>query len=543
MLKIKSLFRQSNIGPMIIVVLILLSLYGLTMSRFFAESPSKGFSREIEIAEVFSGINEFIESHVNSLVLPDDTVLITAIDDQVVKIIKVSPAGKVIKENVINLNLYHARELSTSIDQEGNLRLIYLQGNLYKVIIDLNTFDYKGTKIADDVDAFVQEGDTIIFQQASDLYGMNINDPSKVMPILTGPIKSYALDQDPSTGIYHLMATIRNTIEVDIVYVQFDESLEINNNFLIREASASTYLKYIRGLHVKDDLVTAIFVWTDPLYGKNNLTIHQYDTHTSNLITDYRREFSLHKSPFTILDVKEDQVKILLQEKVHYGVNIVEVLISKDQDTKITPLTKTKRLSMSSNYFQIGEDQGLVFFDLIDNKKVIYFASSNQALIDKTTMVITINPIRIVGIIFIVGVLSAFFSAVYYVLACGIGPFLLLMLMNKYLPNIKHKEYFKSLVSVTLHLALKLYLIYYIIHGLGTYVLRPPTIGNEPYIYIFMVITSIISYLLMVRHYRWNLEYEASITLSYLHFLFYEYIIFTLSVFIYIVTYMVIGKI
>jgi len=98
-------------------------------------------------------------------------------------------------------------------------------------------------------------------------------------------------------------------------------------------------------------------------------------------------------------------------------------------------------------------------------------------------------------------------------------------------------------VCAILHLALMISLIYYIIHVMGTFVLRPLMIGNEPYIYIFMVITSIISYYLMVRHYRWNREYERTITLSYLQFLFYEYIIFTLVVFIYIATYMIIGKI
>ena len=115
--------------------------------------------------------------------------------------------------------------------------------------------------------------------------------------------------------------------------------------------------------------------------------------------------------------------------------------------------------------------------------------------------------------------------------------------MNKFLPDFKNKEYVKSLVSAILHMGLKLSLIYYIIHVMGTYVLRPPIIGNEPYIYMFMVFTSIISYYLMVRHYRLNREFEKTITQSYLHFLFYEYIILTLVVFIYIVTNMVIGKI
>ncbi|MBE0451744.1 MAG: hypothetical protein IBX70_12980 [Clostridia bacterium] len=339
------------------------------------------------------------------------------------------------------------------------------------------------------------------------------------------------------------MATIRNTNLVDLVYVQFNEDLEVEKNFLIEEGSNNTYIKFIRELHVEEDLVTAIFEWTDRVSGENNLTVHQYDIHTSKKLTDYSRKFSMHDSPPTILDVKDDQVKVLIQESVHYGVNCVEVLMSEDQASQITPLTKTKNLSISSSYFEFGDDQGLVFFDLVDNKKIIYFASSNQDLVEKTTKAITIDPIRIIGMFLMVVVLAALFSIVYYVLAVGVLPFLSLILMNKFLPDFKNQEYVKSLVSAIIHTALKISLINHIIHVMGIYVLRPPIIGSEPYIYIFMAFTSIISYYLMVRRYRLNREYEKTITQSYIHFLFYEYIIFTLVVFIYSVTYMVIGKV
>ncbi|WP_422484299.1 hypothetical protein [Gudongella sp. DL1XJH-153] len=543
MFKIKSYFNQSNKGPMIIIIFILLCLYGFTMSRFLASGPSEGFSREVEIGTVKSGEKNYIDSHVSTLVLSDAEILVTAVDHQLVKLYKVSRLGKVIEEDVLDLNLFHAREISTSIDHEGILTIMYLEDDLYKVLIDLDTLEFKRTRIAEEVKFFLRNGQTIVFQHASDLYGMNVEDPGKVMPLLAGPIKSYSLDQDESTGIYHLMATINNANEVDLVYIQFNEDLEIEKNFLIEEGSTNTHLKFIRDLHVEEDLVTGIFVWKDPRYGENNLTVHRYDIHTSKKLTDYRRIFSIHDSPPTILDVKDDQVKILIQESVHYGVNCVVVLVSEDQETQITPLTKTKNLSLSSSYFEFGEDQGLVFFDLVDNNKVIYFASSNQDLVEKTTEALTINPTRIIGMFLMAVVLAALFSTVYYVLAVGVLPFLLLIIMNKFLPDFKNKEYVKSLVCAILHLALKISLIYYIIHVMGTFILRPLTIGNEPYIYIFMVFTSIISYYLMVRHYRWNREYESTITLSYLYFLFYEYIIFTLVVFIYIVTYMVIGKI
>ncbi len=543
MSKIKSYFNQSNKGPMFIIILILLGFYGFTMSSFLATGPSKGFSREVEIGEVKAGEKNYINSHVDTLVLSDEEILVTAVDHQKVRLYRVSRLGKVIEENVLDLNLFHASMLSTSMDQEGVLTLLYLEDDLYKVSIDLDTLEYRRTKLAEEVKFFLRNGQTIVFQRDSDLYGMNVEDPGKVMPLLTGPIRSYALDQDQSTGIYHLMATVGNINEVDIVYIQFNEDFEVEKNFLIEEGSINTYLKFIRALHVEDDLVTGIFFWTDRISGENNLTVHQYDIHTSQKLTDYRRKFSMHDSPPTIIDVTDDQVKIILQENVHYGVNCVEVLMFEDQESIIIPLSKTRKLSVSSSYFEFGDDQGLVFFDLVENNKIIYFASTNQDLVKKTTNVLTIDPIRIIGMFLIVVVLAALFSTVYYILAVGVLPFLLLILMNKFLPDFKNKEYIKSLVCAIVHTALKASLIYHIIHVMGTFVLRPPMVGSEPYIYIFMVLSSMISYYLMVRHYRWNREYETTITMSYLHFLFYEYIIFTLVVFIYIVTYMVVGKV
>jgi hypothetical protein len=513
------------------------------MSSFLATGPSKGFSREVEIGEVKAGEKNYINSHVDTLVLSDEEILVTAVDHQKVRLYRVSRLGKVIEENVLDLNLFHASMLSTSMDQEGVLTLLYLEDDLYKVSIDLDTLEYRRTKLAEEVKFFLRNGQTIVFQRDSDLYGMNVEDPGKVMPLLTGPIRSYALDQDQSTGIYHLMATVGNINEVDIVYIQFNEDFEVEKNFLIEEGSINTYLKFIRALHVEDDLVTGIFFWTDRISGENNLTVHQYDIHTSQKLTDYRRKFSMHDSPPTIIDVTDDQVKIILQENVHYGVNCVEVLMFEDQESIIIPLSKTRKLSVSSSYFEFGDDQGLVFFDLVENNKIIYFASTNQDLVKKTTNVLTIDPIRIIGMFLIVVVLAALFSTVYYILAVGVLPFLLLILMNKFLPDFKNKEYIKSLVCAIVHTALKASLIYHIIHVMGTFVLRPPMVGSEPYIYIFMVLSSMISYYLMVRHYRWNREYETTITMSYLHFLFYEYIIFTLVVFIYIVTYMVVGKV
>lgn len=543
MKKIRTNFDKSNKGIVLVLIVFLLSLYGFTVSTFLASGPSQGFSREVEIIEATSGKQINLNSHVETILLSEDKVLIAAVDNHHYKLITISPLGTVLDENTLDLDLFNARDISASLNQEGILTLYYIEGDLFKVLIDLETMTCTKSIVSNDVDYFTREGQMIVFQKDSNLFFLNIENDERILPLLKGPIKSYAMTKDNKTGLYHLMTTIRNSIEVDIRYVQFNEQLTIENDFLLRESSANNRLQYISALHAADEILTAVFVWTDTIYGENNVTVHQYTTETAELITDYRHEFSSHRSRYIITDVIDDHVQMIFQENVHYGVNLVEVLMSSDKTRTIRPLTKTNKLSLLSKYFQFGEDQGLVFFDLVENEKIIYFASSNPELIEMTTKAWTINPLRIIGLIFMVIIQAAFTSAIFYIIFISIGPFLLLLLLNKFLADFKNKIYVQSGIAALIHTILKLFLTYHIIHVMGNYILKPPIIGEEPYIYVFMIFLSIFSFFLMSRNIKYHRDGDDRPIQSYLHFIFYDYVSYTLIVYIYIVTYLLIDMI
>jgi len=541
--RLKKYFKKSNKGAILIIALVLLCLYGFTISSFLASVPSEGFSREIEIEKVTSGKQISINSHVETIRISDEETMITAVDNHQLKLIIISRLGAVVDEKVVELDLFNAIDISASIDTEGILSLYYNKDHLYQVTIDLETLKYSEVKVADDVIHFIRNDEVIVFQQKTGLYVFNINDNARVLPLVNGDIKSFVMDKEEASGIYHLMTTIRNIVSVDIRYVQFDHDLTISHEFLIKENSGNSYLKYIRAIYVEGDVLTGVYVWSDNVYGKNYVTIHQYDTKTGELSTDYRREFSLHRGRYLITDVEEDKVTLLFQEDVHYGINIVEVVISKEDEPIIKPLTKTKKISFISDYFTFGEDQVLIFFDLTDGDKIIYFATSNAEIVESTTKATTINPIRIIGLIIIVIFQAAFTGAVVYLLFVALGPFILLLLMNKFLPGFKNKIYVQSGISVVIHTGLKIYLTYQLIHVMETYILTPPFVGEEPFIYIFMILMSIISYYLMSRYIKWNIDYASTPMEAYLQFILFEYVSYTLMVYIYITTYLVISKI
>ena len=543
MKKLRTYFEKSNKGAILIITLVLLCLYGFTVSSFLASVPSEGFSREIEVAKVISGQQININSHIETLEMTDEETLITAVDNHQFKLITINRLGDVVNESIVDLDLFNATEISVKIDHDGFLTLFYIEDDLYKVVIDIESLEYTKEMMVSDVDYFIRINQVIVYQLDTGLYSMNVNNASESIQLVEGQIKSYTMDLDNQSNTYHLVTTIRNVVAVDIRYIQFDDKLNIINDFMLEENSGNSYLKYISVIHAEGDILTGVYVWSDKKYGANNVTVHQYDMKTGELLTEYRHEFSLHNSKYVITEVDLDSVTMLFQEDVHYGINITEVKMNPLDEPFITPLTKTKKLSYLSKYFTFGQDDALVFFDIYEGDKIIYFSSSNAEVVELTTKASTINPIRIIGLIFIVIFQAAFTGAVVYLLFVGIGPFLLLLLMNKFLPDFKNKIYFQSGISAIIHTILKIRLTYQLIHVMGTYIFTPPFIGEEPYIYIFMVVLSILSYYLMSRYIKWNLEYTSTPMQGYLNFVFFEYVSYTLVVYIYITTYLVINKI
>jgi hypothetical protein len=478
---------------------------------------------------------------VETLKLSNEETLIAAVNHDQYILFKISRLGELLEENAVDLDLHNASDISVSMDREGFLTIFYLEEDLFRVLIDLETLEYERIKVAENVEYFKREGQVLVYQYETDLYALNVEDDTRNLLLREGPIKSFALDQDEKTGLYHLITTIRKTLAVDISYVEFNDQLKIQNDFLLKENTESQYIQYVETIHAKDNIITAVFVWSDRRY-KNNVTVHQYDMDNLKLITDYHHDFSLLNSRYIIEDVTDEQVTMIFQDKIKDYVNVVKVVMTDDKEAKIIPLSKTRKYSLLSDYYKLGSEQALIFFDLVNTDKIIYFASSSQILIDQTTKAATINPLRILGLAVIVVVQATMMSAIFYIIFVVIGPFITLLILNKYLPNFKSKIYIQNAVSAILHTGLKFILTYYIIHVMGTYILRPIYIGQEPFIYIFMVFSSILSYYLMCRYIKWNIQYDTTEIQSYLHFIAYEYMIYTLVVYIYVVSYMIISK-
>ena len=157
MKKIRTNFDKSNKGIVLVLIVFLLSLYGFTVSSFLASGPSQGFSREVEILKATSGKQINLNSHVETILLSEEKVLIAAVDDHHYKLITISPLGTVLDENTLDLDLFNARDISVSMDQEGILTLYYIVGDLFKVLIDLETMAYTQSIVSNDVDYFTRE--------------------------------------------------------------------------------------------------------------------------------------------------------------------------------------------------------------------------------------------------------------------------------------------------------------------------------------------------------------------------------------------------
>jgi hypothetical protein len=250
----------------------------------------------------------------------------------------------------------------------------------------------------------------------------------------------------------------------------------------------------------------------------------------------------MNKSNYSIQKVKDDEVDLILQDMTQTGINVIYASLKAGQEAIMTPLSKTSKLSVLSQYFSQGQEKNLVFYDVWDDNKIIYFASSNPKLIEETTRITRINPLRILGTSLIVILESIYLGAVSFAFLVVLGPFLLLILLNKVLPEFRFKDYVQSGICAILQLLLKLRLIYYLIHKMHSYDFAPLFIGSEPTVYIVLSLMSIGAYGLMMNYIRQNKQYSASQISGYLRFIVYDFLMYTLLVTVYTSTGFVLYK-
>jgi len=543
-LKLVQWFKRSNIPYMILIAVGLLSLYGFTISSYIAAAPSEGFSREVEIDTVQAGTIKTIRSHVETIELSDNKLLIVAVDGHKTKLITIDEKGQVVDRHIIDLDMFKSTNISVTLE-DNHLQLYYVTKDLMRADIDLNSYSFSEVTVEEDVRSFKQEGDFLVLEKTDGLYGKVIGSDNgkatKPTLLVNGSIVSYELAI--SNDELNIVTTVKNGIAVDVRYLKTNRELAVVDEFTLYEKSGSSYIKNVNDIIIINDELHILFVWSDVRFGSNYLTMNQVNLETKQIESSFRKETSMHRSKFVIQQVNQDSYNIIMQDYVQSSINIVIATIGENISTSVKPLTKTRKLSMLSSYIKKDNDERLVFADLSNDNKIIYFATSNPEVIKATTRVTTINPIRILWVTLVVLMQSVYIGIFSYAIVVALPPFVFLLIINKITPTYKYKMFIHTGIAVIAHTIAKLYRTYHLLNIEGAFPVSAKFIGTEPIIYVVMILTSIVSVLIMLRYIKLNRQYDSTELNSYWQFMFIDFVQYILLIFIYSNTALIINQI
>ncbi|MDX9959604.1 MAG: hypothetical protein RBT68_14280 [Spirochaetia bacterium] len=534
-------FRKTSLLYIFLVAAVLGGLYLYTMASYLAAPPSEGFSREVSVATVDYGFISNNQTPVVTFANGDDTLTSVAMDGHGTTFVTFDARGTVLDRFSINLDIYKASQMDAYRYDLDSVIVYYVENDLYKVIVDLETHGYSRSLVETDVRSFEASGSLLILEKADGLYGIDAGSKAASTPLVSGTILDYSATIEDE-GCY-VLVSISNDVAMDIRVIVTGRNFEETTDTLILGKTRDSYLKTIQDVFVQDQVLTSLYVWTDNKYSLNHLTIQQLDLLDGTITGRFSNSFPIHKGRFVIDGVKGGRVSILMQDYIHRGVNLVRATLEQGMKPEVVPLTKTRELSQLSGFFETRRDEVLVFWDSIRTTRVVNAASTEPDLVKSTTSLLTVNYLSLAGITLFVILAAAFIGTIPYLLFTSLVPLLLVLGMTRFSGEYRHKAMIQNAVAGTIGSALKLYLTWHLIHGLGQFHFRPALIGGEPEIYLALVASSVVSWLISGVHIRNLRKHESPSLGSFVVYLFADYAQYIMLVLVYVGSTMILDKI
>jgi hypothetical protein len=534
-------FRKTGIVYILLVAAILAGLYLYTLATFLAAPPSEGFSREVAVGKVDYGFISNMQTPVVTVPDRDGTLTVVAMDGHVTTFMTLASNGKVLDRFSIDLDLYKASQLDAYRSGPDTLVLYYVENDLFEAIVNMKSQSYVMTMAEPEVRSFVCDENLLVLEQPNGLFWFDASLGTPPVPLIQGAIQDYAATIED--GVCYVLASVNNDSALDFRAIIADRGLSRIKDILIIGKTRDNYLKTIQDVFVQDQIMTGLYVWTDNKYGLNHLTIQQLDLRDGEIRGSFSNSFPIHKGRFVIDEVADGRVSVLMQDHVHRGVNLVRATMEEGREPEVVPLTKTRELSQLSDYFDTGEEKSLVFWDSVRTTRAVKFASTEPALVKSTTSILTVNYLSLAGITLFVILAAAFIGTIPYLMFTSLVPLVIVLAMTRFTAEYRNKAKVQNAVAGAVGTGLKLFLTWNLIHGLGQFAFRPALIGGEPVIYLALVATSVVSWLISSILIQNSRKYESVALNSFVVYLLADYAQYIMMVLVYVGSAMILDKI
>jgi len=303
------------------------------------------------------------------------------------------------------------------------------------------------------------------------------------------------------------------------------------------------YFREIKDVITYDNQVVILFTYINKRFQINTLSIVRYDRELASPIQVMQHDFTIQKGTIELDSANQNAVVVILQDFVHYGVNIIKTTWQDAQNILVEPLTKTKIYSVEGNFDTTQEISRLIFSDRESDKRVIYYASSQPDLIQSTTRLSQVNILQLSVVSILVMVMSVLPSITTYFIKTALIPGIILFVATKLIPSYRYKHYIHLAVVSAAQYGLTLAMSIEVMKQWTKLPLLPLNIDQPFMIYLMLALISIIAYSIVARRFLRQEAYEKSPLSSYLIYLMTVYISYVLLVVVYVYTELIVGKV
>jgi len=553
---IKKILNSSSKPWIILLFSSLIIIYLFSLAEFLVQSPSNNFSNGLYIDTVDYGAIKNMRTAVVSEVSNEGITTVVAIDGHKTKLIQLDDTGQVILSKQIQLDLYNIKDVSLTVTSSSTITLFYMEKSLHQVNLNIFTEDYIDKVIAEQIDSYMyqdtivcikeKEGLSIAQLESKDFVVEDdwLNSNLAFIPLLSdqipNPIISYAMDVSDKkvTIVYNGEDAIVHSISTRAPFNAIEKrTLDTLSDIEIK------YFREIKDVLTFDNQVIVLFTYINKRFQINTLSIVRYDRDIARPIQVMQHDFTIQKGTIELDSVNKNSVVVILQDFVHYGVNVIKTIWQDPQTILIEPLTKTKIYSVEGDYDTTNKVSRLIFSDREADKRFIYYASSQPELIQSTSRLSHVNPLQLSVVSILVMVMSVLPSITTYFIKTALAPGILLFIITKTVPEYRYKHYVNLAVVGVVQYGLTLVMSTDVMKQWSSLQLLPLGINQPSVIYLLLAVIALIAYsIIACRHHR-HRTYEKSPLISYLIYLVTVYIAYVLLIVVYIYTELIVAKV
>ncbi|MBU0954176.1 MAG: hypothetical protein KKI09_01990 [Spirochaetes bacterium] len=524
-----------------LLFLSLLVLYFFSLAFYFAAPPSAVISKDYTLAETAFSQNTNAEYHIATMFMEDGSTWFATIDGTNTKLLHVDKNGNLIQERSLGLDLYRAVQLEATILADGRMAVYYLQDGLWRALVNLDNGSYSLEKITEDCAKISLSRHILVCQTSTGLYASSHENPGQKQFLKSQYIESWVQASYGDKDIIFVTSQQNKIYDVDLIKIShLDKSLEI---LQIYKNTNISYVKLVEDIFMQDSVITILYLWTDNVHKLNYFTIQHLDLDDGTILQEYQNHHAIHFSRFRIAAVRQDgSVDIILPAKTLSGENLVLVTLTGQYQKSWKAITKTRYFSRILAWRPLADHTLLFFSDFMMTKRLIKVASSDPAFSSKASDLGLVNFWYVGFISLLMLMLALFMGSIGHLLPSVLPAFIFVMLLDQKLKPAPRKALLQFSLGILFQTVLKLGLTWLMVNRTAFSEFHPLFIGKAPYIYIAVLLISLISWLLSVGVISPKRHCTNTTIDGFKMYIFSDFSLYTTLVFMYAATNMIIGK-